>query len=160
MDLNGLDLAKAVLSVSFASEKKSANSLYYFVKPKDLQLTKPNIQISKIDELTYEISTDVLAKNVFLSAEEDAFFSDNYFDMEFKKLGSSNCAIPNVYASGYTSAYGSGDTIKSGTYAISPYNVSLIVNIAGRQCSYCAVESLSCCNSDAYCANAKGLSYW
>ena len=81
MDLNGFDLAKAVLSVSFASEKKSANSLYYFVKPKDLQLTKPNIQISKIDELTYEISTDVLAKNVYLSSEEDTFFSDNYFDI-------------------------------------------------------------------------------
>lgn len=81
MDLNGFDLAKAVLSVSFASEKKSANSLYYFVKPKDLQLTKPNIQISKIDDFTYEITSDVLAKNVYLSSEEDTFFSDNYFDI-------------------------------------------------------------------------------
>ncbi|MDI9256568.1 beta-mannosidase [Flavobacterium sedimenticola] len=81
MDLNGFDLAKAVLSVSFTSEKKSAYSLYYFVKPKELQLIKPNLQITKLDELTYEISTDVLAKNVFLSSEEDAFFSDNYFDI-------------------------------------------------------------------------------
>ena len=81
MDLSEFDLTKAVLSVSFTSEKKSASSLYYFVKSKNLQLTKPNIQINKIDELTYEISTDVLAKNVFLSSEEDAFFSDNYFDI-------------------------------------------------------------------------------
>ena len=31
--------------------------------------------------MTYEITTDVLAKNVFLFSEEDAFFSDNYFDI-------------------------------------------------------------------------------
>nr|WP_294775528.1 glycoside hydrolase family 2 protein [uncultured Flavobacterium sp.] len=80
-DFNGFDLAKTVLSVSFTSKKKSAGSLYYFVKPKDLQLTKPNIQISKIDDLTYEITSDVLAKNVFLSSEEGTFFSDNYFDI-------------------------------------------------------------------------------
>jgi beta-mannosidase len=80
-DLDSFDLKKTVLSVSFNAENKSVSSLYYFVKPKDLQLTKPNMQISKIDELTYEIFSDVLAKNVFLSSEEDTFFSDNYFDI-------------------------------------------------------------------------------
>jgi beta-mannosidase len=60
---------------------KTSKGLYYFVKPKDLQLTKPNIQISKIDDFTYEITSDVLAKNVYLSSEEDTFFSDNYFDI-------------------------------------------------------------------------------
>ena len=60
---------------------KKTKALYYFVKPKDLQLTQPNLQYAKIDELTYEITTDVLAKNVFLFSEEDAFFSDNYFDI-------------------------------------------------------------------------------
>jgi len=80
-DFAAFQLDKAVLSVSFTSKTKSGNSLYYFAKPKDLQLTKPNIKITKIDELTYEISSDVLAKNVFLSAEEEPFFSDNYFDI-------------------------------------------------------------------------------
>jgi beta-mannosidase len=76
------NLKELVLSVSCIMQNgKKTNALYYFVKPKDLQLTKPYIQIDKIDELTYEISSDVLAKNVFLSSEEDAFFSDNYFDM-------------------------------------------------------------------------------
>jgi beta-mannosidase len=60
---------------------KTSKSLFYFVKPNELQLTKPNIQVVKIDELTYEISTDVLAKNVYLSAEEEVFFSDNFFDL-------------------------------------------------------------------------------
>jgi beta-mannosidase len=80
-DFEDFDLNNAVLEVSFIAANKSAHSLFYFTKPKDLQLTKPNIQISKIDELTYEISTDVLAKNVYLFSEEDTFFSDNYFDI-------------------------------------------------------------------------------
>lgn len=80
-DLQSFDLKKTVLSVSFNAKNKSANSLFYFVKPKDLKLSNPNIQITKLDELTYEIFSDVLAKNVFLSSEEDTFFSDNYFDI-------------------------------------------------------------------------------
>lgn len=60
---------------------KTVNRLYYFVKPKELQLPKPNIKITKIDELTYEVSSDVLAKNVFLYSETETFFSDNYFDI-------------------------------------------------------------------------------
>ena len=46
-----------------------------------LKLSKPNIQIRNIDEFTIEISSDVLAKNVFLSSENDTFFEDNYFDL-------------------------------------------------------------------------------
>lgn len=80
-DLERFDLKKAVLSVSFNAENKSASSLFYFVKPKDLQLTNPNLQITKRNELTYEIFSDVLVKNVYLSASEETFFSDNYFDI-------------------------------------------------------------------------------
>ncbi|WP_284652846.1 beta-mannosidase [Flavobacterium terrisoli] len=83
------DLRKVVCSLQFKPKERLStvvrqtpvSNLYYFVKPKDLQLTKPTIQITKIDELIYEISSDVLAKNVFLSSEEDTFFSDNYFDV-------------------------------------------------------------------------------
>ena len=46
-----------------------------------MQLTKPNIQIKKLDATTIEVSSDVLAKNVFLSSVQDTFFSDNYFDV-------------------------------------------------------------------------------
>ncbi|MEK8179434.1 glycoside hydrolase family 2 protein [Flavobacterium buctense] len=76
------NLKELVLSVSCILQNgKKANALYYFVKSKDLQLTKPKIQITKLDEQTYEIFSDVLAKNVFLSSEEETFFSDNYFDI-------------------------------------------------------------------------------
>ncbi len=80
-EFDGFDLKKAVLVVSITAKDIIASSNYYFAIPKDLQLTKPNIQISKIDDLTYEFTSDVLAKNVFLAAAEDTFFSDNYFDL-------------------------------------------------------------------------------
>ena len=62
-------------------ELNSAKTAYYFAKPKDLELSKPTISITKIDALTIEISSDVLAKNVHLSTNENTHFSDNYFDV-------------------------------------------------------------------------------
>lgn len=56
-----------------------AESNYFFSKPKDLKLTKPNIQIKKISSTEIEISTDVLAKDVYLMGE--THFSDNFFDL-------------------------------------------------------------------------------
>jgi len=76
-----INLRQSLLSVYFKSGQKTIRTNYYFVKPKDLQLTKPNIKITKVDELAYEISSDVLAKNVFLQSDEETFFSDNYFDL-------------------------------------------------------------------------------
>ena len=70
-----------VLSVAFTTANKITKSLFYFAKPKDLQLNKPNIQIKKLDAVTIEVSSDVLAKNIFLSSAQDTFFSDNYFDV-------------------------------------------------------------------------------
>lgn len=70
-----------ILLVSYKTATQSFNAKYYFVKPKDLMLSKPIIKIRKIDNLTYEISSDVLAKNVYLSSEPETFFSDNYFDV-------------------------------------------------------------------------------
>ena len=71
-----------LFSVSYQIQNgKTINSLYYFVKPKDLKLTKPTIKINKIDDVTIEISSNVLSKNVYLSSDESTFFSDNYFDV-------------------------------------------------------------------------------
>lgn len=75
------NLKEVLLSVRLNSQDKIVKSFYYFVKPKDLKLTKPTIVITKIDDLTIEISSDVLAKNVYLSSDENTFFSDNYFDV-------------------------------------------------------------------------------
>lgn len=76
-EFDKFDLKDVVLNIRF----NQSTSNYFFVKPKDLKLQKPNIQINIIDELTIEISTDVLAKDVFLTSVNNAFFDDNYFDL-------------------------------------------------------------------------------
>lgn len=76
-DFSNFDLNQAVLNVSFKNE----SSNYFFVKSKYLKLTEPEIKIITIDELTLEISTNVLATNVFLISENEVFFEDNYFDL-------------------------------------------------------------------------------
>jgi beta-mannosidase len=75
--LKSFDLKQTVLKVKF----NEVQSQYFFVKPKDLKLQKPNIEIKMINDFTVEISSDVLAKNVFLSSENEVFFEDNYFDL-------------------------------------------------------------------------------
>lgn len=60
-------------------DKIIAENTYFFAKPKDLKLTKPNIIIKKISPTEIEISTDVLAKDVYLMGE--THFSDNFFDL-------------------------------------------------------------------------------
>ncbi|MCD4664878.1 MAG: glycoside hydrolase family 2 protein, partial [Bacteroidales bacterium] len=67
-----------------SNEKVLASNIYYFLPVKDLQLPEPNIQKEIVKtEKGYQIilKTDKLAKNVFLSIDEDGFFSDNYFDL-------------------------------------------------------------------------------
>jgi len=75
------DYRKTVLAATFSSNATSSNTNFYFVKPKDLLLTKPTIQIKRLDRVTIEVTSDVLAKNVYLSSSEDCFFSENYFDV-------------------------------------------------------------------------------
>jgi len=75
------DAKQMVLAVTLLSDDAEAKrALHYFVKPKDMTLTVPRIIVSQIDENTIEVTTDVLAKNVFLQAGK-VKFSDNYFDL-------------------------------------------------------------------------------
>lgn len=79
-DFSSFHLKQMVLKTTFTSENLSRTNHYFFVKPKELILKKPNIQFKKIDAHTIEVTTDVLAKNVFLSAE-GIYFEANYFDL-------------------------------------------------------------------------------
>ncbi|WP_042721442.1 glycoside hydrolase family 2 protein [Flavobacterium sp. B17] len=67
------------ITVRDKNEKIFAKSNYFFAKPKDLKLTKPIIKVKKISPTEIEISTDVLAKDVYLMG--DTHFSDNFFDL-------------------------------------------------------------------------------
>ena len=70
------NLKQAVLNLKF----NEAVTNFYFVKPKDLELKTPTISIKVLNETTIQISTNKLAKNVFLSQEETSF-NENYFDL-------------------------------------------------------------------------------
>ncbi|MFC4738832.1 glycoside hydrolase family 2 protein [Flavobacterium ponti] len=80
-DISQADLKNSLLNIEFNSDEKSTSTSFYFAKPKDLALEKPTITIKKLDDLTIEITSDKLAKNVYLSTVENAHFSDNYFDV-------------------------------------------------------------------------------
>lgn len=67
------------ITVRDKNEKIFAKSNYFFAKPKDLKLSKPAIKIKKISTTEIEISTDVLAKDIYLIG--DTHFSDNFFDL-------------------------------------------------------------------------------
>ena len=80
-DFESYNLNNVVLSATFKSESTTAKALCYFVKPKELVLSNPTIQLKFIDDFTLEVTSDVLAKNVYLQTSENVFFSDNYFDV-------------------------------------------------------------------------------
>lgn len=77
-ELAQFDLSKAVLKIS-AEKDTTFEKLFFFNKPKDVKLSKPEITIRKISSTEIEVSTDILAKDVYLIG--DTHFSDNFFDL-------------------------------------------------------------------------------
>ena len=85
MQISNADLPKfvkekTVLQIEFTSNQKKTVAHHYFVKPKELQLEKPTIELKIVGETLIELKTNTLAKNVYLQAK-DAFFEENYFDL-------------------------------------------------------------------------------
>lgn len=90
-DFAKFDLNKAVLKLKWESDDKKVSALHFFAKPKNLVLKKPNIKIKYLNENTIDLSTDFLAKDVYLIDEKAGNFSDNFFDLlpgETKKITS------------------------------------------------------------------------
>ena len=83
LDISNLEIDKqnVVIATSFGNNQ----SYFYLVKPKDLKLQKGEIQfkeVTKIEEgFLIELFSEVLQKDVFISANTDGHFSDNYFDL-------------------------------------------------------------------------------
>lgn len=77
-ELAQFNLSETVLKIS--SEKDIPfQKLFFFNKPKDIKFPKPEIKIRKVSSTEIEISTDILAKDVYLIG--DTHFSDNFFDL-------------------------------------------------------------------------------
>nr|WP_298655133.1 glycoside hydrolase family 2 protein [uncultured Flavobacterium sp.] len=79
-DLPKFEKEKTVLALVFMSNHKKTVAYHYFVKPKELQLEKPTIEINIVGETLIELKTNTLAKNVCLEANS-VFFEENYFDL-------------------------------------------------------------------------------
>ena len=88
--IKDLDRKRNLLYVSLKNNEKMVdNKIHYFVSPRELDLTKPDMRsYTKGD--TIIIVTTSLAKNVFLQMKDgENDFSDNYFDLgpwETKKV--------------------------------------------------------------------------
>ncbi len=80
VDLPKFEKGKTVLVLAFTSNHKKTVAYHYFVKPKELQLEKPTIELKIVGETLIELKTNTLAKNVYLEANS-AFFEENYFDL-------------------------------------------------------------------------------
>ena len=84
--LNGFDATSSFVAAELIVDGKVASkNLLFFELPKDLSLPTPKIstEVEKSsDGYVVRVSTDVLARNVFLSAGDlDATYSDNFFDL-------------------------------------------------------------------------------
>ncbi len=77
-----INLKNVVLQASFTNKNNNFSALHYFNSPKNLNIQNPNIRIKYIGNNQIEITTDVLAKNVFLSFKNEQIKLDNnYFDL-------------------------------------------------------------------------------
>jgi len=85
-ELLGSHQANEVLLEAKLLEKEDviSSNHFYFTPIKEIDLPKPEITFKASnteDGYMLELSTDVLAKNVYLTMEGEGFFSDNYFDL-------------------------------------------------------------------------------
>jgi beta-mannosidase len=71
---------KTVLQLEFICKNKKIVAYHYFVKPKDLQLEKPTIEMKIVGETLIELKTNTLVKNLYLQSN-DSFFKENFFDL-------------------------------------------------------------------------------
>lgn len=68
------------LKVTLDNSGQKKEGIYYFVKPKDLQLHQPDIRFEYLSNHQIKITSTTLIKNLYLEAE-GIFFEDNFFDV-------------------------------------------------------------------------------
>jgi beta-mannosidase len=83
-EIPNLNPEKMYLSCTLQSndEKVNAMNLFYFTSPKNLKLSKPNINLNYSQpEGILTIKSDVLVKNLYMYTEKTDY-ENNYFDLE------------------------------------------------------------------------------
>ncbi|GAB6929083.1 glycoside hydrolase family 2 protein [Paenibacillus sp. JCM 10914] len=85
--LAGRAAAQVVLQAQLERAGQIVDSkTFYFVNDRDLALQSPTISLKEVEgegngATTYVVESNVLARHVWLSAEAEGFYSDNYFDL-------------------------------------------------------------------------------
>lgn len=106
--LEGCDPRQVVLHAALEIEGQPVDSKpFYFASAKELLLPQANITLQEeagSGGSRYTLVSDVLARQVWILAEEDGIFSDNYFDLipgipvtvEFRRRGGEGSAEPFI----------------------------------------------------------------
>ncbi|UQZ34914.1 beta-galactosidase [Paenibacillus sp. PK3_47] len=83
--LKGSDPAQVVLVASLRADGSLLESKeYYFAAAKEIKLSQPVLTVTEVPGsggVSFTVSSDVLARGVYLTAEEEGIFSDNFFDL-------------------------------------------------------------------------------
>ncbi|KRE49601.1 beta-mannosidase [Paenibacillus sp. Soil522] len=83
--LAGLEAGSVLLFAELEQEGQLVDSkAFYFVKAKELKLSAANIRIKEVEGsggTAFTLESDVLAKQVWLTAEREGMFADNFFDL-------------------------------------------------------------------------------
>jgi beta-mannosidase len=83
--LAGYEASSVVLYAELMQEGQLIDSKeYYFVKAKELKLSSAVIRITEVegsDGTAFALETEVLAKQVWITAEREGMFNDNFFDL-------------------------------------------------------------------------------
>ena len=83
--LAGSEASSVLLYAELEQEGQLVDSkAFYFVKAKEQNLAKANIRIKEVEGsggTAFTLESDVLAKQVWLSAEREGMFTDNFFDL-------------------------------------------------------------------------------
>lgn len=85
-ELTGSELENkvAIIAQVVVGKELLNENIIYLKHPKDLSLEKPEIKMNVIKNdggYEIELSANKLAKDVYLSMDQDGFFTDNYFDL-------------------------------------------------------------------------------
>ncbi len=83
-ELPPFDTVSSYLNLKFiVNGEVLANSNFLFAKPKNLLLPKVNLIVKKINNDTFEVSSDLFAKDVYLYSEKGGIIlSQNFFDLK------------------------------------------------------------------------------
>ncbi|MHA6534057.1 beta-mannosidase [Paenibacillus sp. BAC0078] len=79
------DPGRVLLTASLLADSGlSAHSRHYFASAKEIAMTRPALAVEEVPGsggLRFTVTSDVLARGVYLTAEEEGIFSDNFFDL-------------------------------------------------------------------------------